>query len=91
MYAATITYAGSAWLWAASSAASRFPDEAVPWLQPLEQVVQSKANKVTSAEGRVFGNVLELRVECENGWRTAPYDLVLAVIVTPWRATDLLR
>ena len=58
-----------------------FPDSVVHWLQPLEEVAQSKSRKETSPEGRVFAKVQQLRVECENGWDAEPYDLVLAVIV----------
>ena len=60
-----------------------FPDEVVAWLQPLEKVALSKANRQTSAEGRAFAQVEQLRIECENGWDSPPYELVLAIIVKP--------
>jgi hypothetical protein len=60
-----------------------FPDEVVPWLQPLQAVVRSKSTKPDSPEGIVFGRVAELRIEAEGGWTVAPYDLALIIILEP--------
>jgi hypothetical protein len=59
-----------------------FPDEVVPWLRPLEVVVQSKHDK-DSAEGAAMRDVVELRVEAIGGWLKPPYALTLCVIVRP--------
>ncbi len=59
-----------------------FPDEVVPWLQPLEDLVREKYAKPQSPLGRVLHEIIELRVEAENGWSNgAPYDLTLVMIV----------
>ena len=59
-----------------------FPDEVVPWLQPLEDLVREKYAKPQSPLGRVLHEIVELRVEAENGWSNgAPYDLKLLMIV----------
>jgi hypothetical protein len=59
-----------------------FPDEVVPWLRPLEVVMQSKHDK-NSPEGAAMRDVIELRVEAIGGWRNPPYALTLCVIVKP--------
>jgi hypothetical protein len=57
-----------------------FPDEVVPWLRPLEEVVQKKHDR-NSAEGFALRQVRQLRVECPAGWTTgAPYNLTLCII-----------
>lgn len=60
-----------------------FPDEVVPWLRPLEEVVSSKTRKPSSPEGKALAEVVELRVEAANGWGSDPYELTLCVIVQP--------
>ena len=60
-----------------------FPDAVQPWLQPLEDVARSKSHNPASPEGKAFAKVTQLRIECENGWDSPPYDLVLAIIVEP--------
>ncbi len=60
-----------------------FPNAVQPWLQPLEDVARSKSHSPASPEGKAFAKVTQLRVECENGWGSPPYDLVLAIIVEP--------
>ena len=57
-----------------------FPDEVVPWLRPLEVVVQSRHDKDNS-EGAAIRDVVELRVEAVGGWQNPPYALTLCVIV----------
>lgn len=59
-----------------------FPDEVVPWLRPLEVVMQSKHEK-SSSEGAAMRDVVELRVEASGGWQNPPYALTLCVIVKP--------
>jgi hypothetical protein len=59
-----------------------FPDDVVPWLRPLEIVVQSKHEK-DSPEGAAMRDVVELRVEAVGGWQEPPYALTLCVIVKP--------
>jgi hypothetical protein len=59
-----------------------FPDEVVPWLRPLEVVMQSKHDK-NSPEGAAMRDVVELRVEAVGGWQNPPYALTLCVIVKP--------
>lgn len=60
-----------------------FPDEVTPWLRPLEEVVSSRTRKSASPEGQALREVVELRVEATGGWRAAPYDLTLVVVVEP--------
>lgn len=57
-----------------------FPDDVVPWLNPLIELVRAKYNKPASPLGRVLAEVVEFRVESEN-WATRPLDLSLHVIV----------
>jgi len=57
-----------------------FPDEVVPWLTPLADVVTSKYGK-DSGEALALEAVVELRVESESGWAVPPYDLTLVVVV----------
>jgi hypothetical protein len=58
-----------------------FPDEVVPWLTPLSEIVTSKYGKASSGEARALESVVELRIESGNGWESPPYDLTLVVIV----------
>lgn len=60
-----------------------FPDAVQPWLQPLEDIARSKSHKPASPEGKAFAKVRQLRIECDNGWASPPYELVLAIIVEP--------
>ena len=60
-----------------------FPDNVVPWLHPLEEVANSKAQNPASPLGKAFAKIIGLRIECENGWDSPPYELVLAVVVEP--------
>jgi hypothetical protein len=52
----------------------------VPWLRPLEVVIQSKHDK-NSPEGAAMRDVVELRVEAADGWLKPPYSLTLCVIL----------
>ena len=56
-----------------------FPDEVVPWLRPLEKVILSKHSK-QGPEGAAMRDIVELRIEAVEGWRSPPYSLVLCVI-----------
>ncbi|WP_406228273.1 hypothetical protein [Streptomyces anthocyanicus] len=62
-----------------------FPDEVVPWLEPLKRSVISKAGKTSSPLGRVLDEWVEsLRLECTPSWDAGPpYQLTLLVIVKP--------
>jgi hypothetical protein len=61
-----------------------FPNEVVPWLQPLSDALRSKHERPTSPEGAAARQIAELRVEADGGWAVgAPYALTLAVIVEP--------
>jgi hypothetical protein len=57
-----------------------FPDEVVPWLTPLTDIVTSKYGKETG-EALALDQVVELRVEAADGWAAPPYDLTLVTIV----------
>jgi hypothetical protein len=57
-----------------------FPDEVVPWLLPLTDIVAGKYGKGTG-EARALEQVVELRVEATGGWTTPPYALTLVTIV----------
>ena len=58
-----------------------FPDEVVPWLAPLIEVIESKVPKASSGEALALGQVEEFRVEAKNGWSVPPYELQLVVIL----------
>ncbi|MFF3276235.1 hypothetical protein ACFYWU_35675 [Streptomyces chrestomyceticus] len=62
-----------------------FPDEVVPWLEPLKRSVISKAGKSSSPLGHVLDEWVEsLRLECTSSWDAGPpYQLTLLVIVKP--------
>ncbi len=57
-----------------------FPDEVVPWLTPLTDIVTSKYGKETG-EALALEQVVELRVEATGGWASPPYNLTLVTIV----------
>src|SRR5262249_16389969 len=57
-----------------------FPDEVVPWLTPLTDIVTSKYGKETG-EALALEQVVELRIEATDGWAAPPYDLTLVTIV----------
>lgn len=66
-----------------------FPDEVVPWLAPLRKLFTDKANKLTSALGRVLDDVVELRIEATPDWYTGgALQLMLHVIVRAGGAAD---
>lgn len=61
-----------------------FPDEVVPWLNGLRDVVLSKHDSENSAEGELIRQcVAEFRVEAEgpNFWSRAPYEVTSIVVV----------
>jgi hypothetical protein len=60
-----------------------FPDEVQPWLRPMEELLEKKAGKAESPEGRVLQRVLEVRVESEHGWSESepPYDLTITLLI----------
>jgi hypothetical protein len=59
-----------------------FPDELHPWLRPLENLLQTKAAKVSSPEGQALASVVEIRVEAKDGWKeTGPYVLTIIIIL----------
>jgi len=60
-----------------------FPDEVQPWLRPLEELLEKKAGKTESPEGKVLQDVLEVRVESEHGWTETepPYDLTVTFLL----------
>lgn len=57
-----------------------FPDEVVPWLTPLTDVVTGKYGKATG-EALALEQVVELRIEAAGGWISPPYALTLVTIV----------
>jgi hypothetical protein len=62
-----------------------FPDDVVPWLEPLKSSVISKAGKTSSSLGRVLDEWVEsLRLESTPSWDAGPpYQLTLLVLVKP--------
>jgi len=61
-----------------------FPDDAVPWLDGLRDVVLDKHDRPTSAEGELIRQcVAEFRIEASapNFWSTPPSAVTLVVIV----------
>ncbi|MEU2620893.1 hypothetical protein ABZ642_22615 [Streptomyces sp. NPDC007157] len=60
-----------------------FPDEVVPWLRPLQKIVEGKDGNLDSPVGWALDHVVSLRLECEEGWKTTPYALTLCVVLNP--------
>lgn len=60
-----------------------YPDEVVPWLSPLETVLQTRHNSAQSPEKFALEKVVQLRIEAGlEGWPGGPpYDLSLHVIL----------
>jgi len=60
-----------------------FPDEVVPWLRPLEIIIQGKHDKRESPVGRAAQRLASIRVAAEPpGWRAGPpYSLTLYFIL----------
>lgn len=57
-----------------------FPDEVVPWFRPLQKLAEEKSRKPNSPLGKMFGEIVELRVEAGK-WLSKNRDLILHVIV----------
>ncbi|MFG2835085.1 hypothetical protein ACGFYE_08855 [Streptomyces zaomyceticus] len=60
-----------------------FPDEVVPWIRPLQSLVESKVSKEASPIGWALSKVASLRLECADEWEVAPYLLTLCVVLEP--------
>jgi hypothetical protein len=61
-----------------------FPDDVVRALDPLRDVLRSKARKERTPLGRILADVYGIRVEAAGeSWVTPPYDLTLIVIFEP--------
>lgn len=58
-----------------------FPDEVVPWLRPLEQVVREKYRKQSALGELLREIVVEIRVEEAGQWSQAPYKIDVHTIV----------
>lgn len=59
-----------------------YPDEVVECLEPLTDVLKSKARKENSPLGQAVAHLHSIRVYCED-WNTTPYELTLIVILEP--------
>lgn len=57
-----------------------FPDEVVPYLKPLEELIGKASRREQSPLGPFLADIAEIRVEATHGW-SPPYRLVLAVIL----------
>jgi hypothetical protein len=61
-----------------------FPDNVHPWLRPLEEVLQTKADRPNSPEGIALQSVMEIRVEAKGKWEDPPpYVLTILFVVEP--------
>jgi hypothetical protein len=58
-----------------------FPDEVVPWLRPLEQVVREKYRKQSPLGELLREIVVEIRVEEAGQWSQKPYKIDVHTIV----------
>jgi hypothetical protein len=58
-----------------------FPDEVVPWLRPLEQVVREKYRKQSALGELLREVVVEIRVEEARQWTETPYKICIHTIV----------
>jgi hypothetical protein len=59
-----------------------YPDEVVKVLEPVSDILASKARRENSPLGKVLANVNSFRVQCED-WSSPPYYLSLLVIMDP--------
>ena len=57
-----------------------FPDELYPWLRPLQDSINEKYGRDTSALGRLLHKVTEMRISATS-WRQFPLDITLHIIV----------
>lgn len=57
-----------------------FPEEVVPYLKPLEEIIGKASRREESSLGPLLPDIAEIRVEATHGW-SPPYRLVLAVIM----------
>lgn len=60
-----------------------FPDEVINALDPLREVLRSKARREHSPLGRVLADIYGLRIEIAGSWAKPPFDLVLIIIFEP--------
>jgi hypothetical protein len=58
-----------------------FPDEVVPWLRPLEQIVREKYRKQSPLGELLREIVVEIRVEEAGQWSQTPYRIDVHTIV----------
>lgn len=60
-----------------------FPDEIVPWLNKLQDLISSKSRRPASPEGQLINDqIMEVRVEASRGWAAGPpWDITLVVLV----------
>ncbi|WP_210592213.1 hypothetical protein [Streptomyces sp. GESEQ-35] len=58
-----------------------FPDEVVPWVRPLQKLVEGREGNLESPVGWALDHVVSLRLECEEGWKSTPYALALCVVL----------
>jgi len=58
-----------------------FPDEVVPWLHPLEEIVREKYKRHSPLGQLLREVVVEIRVEEARQWRELPYNLEVHTIV----------
>lgn len=66
-----------------------FPDDVVHALEPLRDVLRSKARKEQTPLGRILADVYGIRVEAGGqGWLTPPFDLTLIVVFEPGVVPD---
>jgi hypothetical protein len=58
-----------------------FPDEVVPWIRPLQKLVEGREGNLASPVGWALDHIVSLRLECEEGWKSSPYALTLCVVL----------
>lgn len=58
-----------------------FPDEVVPWLRPLEQVIREKYRKQSTLGEILRRLVVEVRIEEASQWSEMPYKFTVHTIV----------
>ena len=59
-----------------------YPDDVVKVLEPVSDILASKARRENSPLGKALADVNSFRVQCED-WSSPPYDLTLLVIMDP--------
>ena len=60
-----------------------FPDEVIPWLRPLQEVVGARYSNENSPYFWLIKQIASFRLECTGEWASDPYELTLVLVMEP--------